>query len=104
MDNKQTDFFKQLAGDLFRKLLILACGYLLRRGWINAGQSETLTGFETAQFLFGAVFGGAGLCWMYAKQKYNVNVVREARAAPSDTPIEQIKSETLSKHSLISSV
>ncbi len=104
MTNKDTDFYKQLAADLIRKFLVVVGLKLVHSGWLNSEQTETLTSLESVQYLVGALFFCGSLLWMIAKQKYNVNVVREARNAPVDTPIEVIKTETLSKHKLISSV
>ncbi len=104
MTNIDKDFYRQLAGEITRKLMVAAATLLVTHGWISAESQKGLTSGDFVQIIVSAILFAIPLAWSYAKQKYNVAVVREARAADKNTSIEQIKTETLSKSSFISSV
>ena len=102
--NTNTEFWKQFAASMFRKLLTTVGALLAAHGWISSEQADGLSSLAIVEYLVSALFFVAPVIWAWAKVKFNVEVVRDARRADAATPISVIKTETLSKHSLISSV
>lgn len=104
MTNAESEFYKQFAASIVRKLLVIIGTTLAGHGWIRAEQAEGLTRAAAVEFVVSFIFVFGSAAWAWAKVKFNVGAVREARSSPSDTPIGVITSETLSKSSFISSV
>lgn len=104
MTNAEKEFWLQFAGSIVRKLLAMAGAFLVTHGWITTDQSDTLTTQAIVEFAvsFLLIFGAS--LWSWAKVKFNIGVVREARAAAPETPISEITKETLDKQNFISSV
>lgn len=104
MSNAEREFYLQLAGSIVRKLLAMVGAFLATHGWISSEQADGLTTAATVEFVvsFILIFGSS--LWSWAKVKFNIGVVREARAANSDTSIAEITGDTLDKSKFMSSV
>ncbi len=104
MDKLNSDFWKQFAASMVRKLLVITGAYLVQHGWISGEQSNGLTSIEIVQYVVGAIFLALPVAWGYAKTKFNVLALREAIKAPQNTTVAEVQADTLSKHTIISSV
>lgn len=104
MENIDKEFWKQLAGSMVRKLLVVIATALAGHGWITSEQSEGVSSLAVVEFIVAAICYIAPLIWAWAKINFNVQAIREARTAEPDTPIGVITTNTLAKKSVISSV
>jgi hypothetical protein len=102
--NAKKEFWLQFIASLVRKLLAIAGTSLVSHGWITSEQSAGLSSAVVVEFVVGALLIFGSSLWTWAKIKFNVHVIREARAADNNTPIAEITGDTLKKESLISSV
>jgi hypothetical protein len=104
MTNAQREFWLQFAGAIVRKLLVIAGTALAGHGWISSEQADGLTTATIVEFVLSLLLLFGSTVWTWAKVKFNIGVVRQARDSPADTPIGVITAETLSKEKLITSV
>lgn len=102
----QKEFWRQFAGSILRQLLGIVGTYFAGRGWITVVQADGLTTAATVEIVLSILLIFGATLWSAAKNKFNVAVVREARASSAATPIGVITTETLDKSTatLISSV
>ena len=98
------EFWKQFAGAIVRKLLVLIGGLLVSHEFISKDQSQTFSSGDVANYVVGAIFLIFPIVWQWAKTKYNINVIAVAKAADPRTSFTEVKKETLDGHKVISSV